>query len=58
MRLNKRGFAISTMLYGLIFVTIAVFYLIIAIISGRQQSNTDHVENIRQELKDLVIITK
>ena len=35
MKLNKKGFAISTMLYGLIFVTISVFYMIIAYVSVR-----------------------
>ncbi len=53
MKLNKRGFAISTMLYGLIFVTIAVFYLILNIISNRQISNTDFVNNVREELQEL-----
>ena len=53
MKLNKKGFAISTMLYGLVFITIAVFYLIIAIVSNRQESNTNYVENVREELNNL-----
>ncbi len=53
MRLNKKGFAISTMLYGLIFVTIAVFYLIVIIVSNRNQVNTNYVNEVREELNNL-----
>lgn len=53
MKVNKKGFAISTMLYGLIFITIAVFYLIISIVLNRQQTNTNYVEEVREELNDL-----
>ncbi len=53
MRLNKKGFAISTMLYGLIFVTIAVFYLIVIIVSNRNQVNTNYVKEVREELNNL-----
>ncbi len=58
MKLNKKGFAISTMLYGLVFVTVAVFYLVISIVSGREESKTEHVEKIREELNNLVIVIK
>ena len=51
--MNKKGFAISTMLYGLIFVTIAVFYLILAIVSNRNQRNNDFVNEIREEIQEL-----
>ena len=50
---NKKGFAISTMLYGLIFITIAVFYMIIAVVSNRNQTNTDFVNEVREELNNL-----
>ena len=53
MKLNKKGFAVSTMLYGLIFTTIAIFYMIIAIVSDRNQVNTDFVNEVRQQLSDL-----
>jgi len=52
MKLNKKGFAISTMVYGLIFVTIAVLYLILAIVSNREQTNTNFVNDIREELEN------
>ena len=51
--MNKKGFAISTMLYGLVFVTIAVFYLILAIVANRNQTNNNFVEEIREELNEL-----
>ena len=53
MNLNKKGFAVSTMLYGLIFTTIAIFYMIIAVVSDRNQVNADFVNEIRQELNNL-----
>ena len=51
--MNKKGFAVSTMLYGLIFVTVAIFYTIIAVVSNRNQTNTDFVNEIREELNNL-----
>ena len=56
MKLSKKGFAISTMLYGLVFVTIAVFYLIIALVAGRHERNEEYVESIREELKNLIVV--
>lgn len=53
MKLNKKGFAISTMLYGLVFTTIAIFYMIIAVVSDRNQVNTNFVNEVRDELRNL-----
>ena len=50
---NNKGFAISTMLYGLIFVTVAIFYMIIAVVSDRNQTNTHFVNEVRDELSNL-----
>ena len=50
---NNKGFAISTMLYGLIFITVAIFYMIIAVVSNRNQTNTDFVNEVREELNNL-----
>lgn len=50
MKKNKKGFAISTMLYGIIFVAISVFYLIINIVSNRNTTNTNFVDEIRQDI--------
>ena len=51
MRIDKKGFAISTMLYGLIFVTIAIFYMIIALVSNRYEHNVSFVEDLRENLE-------
>ena len=50
--MNKKGFAISTMLYGLIFITIAVFYLILTLEANRHQTNTNFIEEVREQLQD------
>ena len=55
-KMNKKGFAISTMLYGLVFVTIAVFYLILAIVGKRNDSKDNYVQTIREQLQDSFII--
>ena len=55
-KMNKKGFAISTMLYGLVFITIAVFYLIIAIVSKRNDSRNNYVQTIREQLQDTYIM--
>ena len=57
-KINKDGFAISTMLYGLIFVTIAIFYLILALVANRQETNSNFVESVREELLDKSIVKK
>ena len=54
MKLNKKGFAISTMLYGLIFVTISVFYMIIAYVSVRNDTNDNLVNEIRNQINSVV----
>ena len=53
MKNNNKGFAISTMLYGLLFITIAIFYLIVEIVSDRNQNNTDFVNEVRETLNNL-----
>lgn len=50
---NNKGFAISTMLYGLIFITVAIFYMIIAVVSDRNQTNTEFVNEVRQQLNNM-----
>lgn len=50
MKINKKGFAVSSMLYGLIFTTVAIFYLIIAVVSNRYETNINFVDSVRNEL--------
>ena len=52
---NKKGFAVSTMLYGLVFVTIAIFYKILTIVGDRYEDNTTVVEEVREKLNSLNI---
>lgn len=50
--MNKKGFAISTILYGLIFLTISIFYMIISIVSNQNVTNDNFVNDVREELND------
>lgn len=50
MKINKRGFAISTILYGLIFLTVAIFYMIIKIVNTDITANDNFVDEVREEL--------
>lgn len=50
---NNKGFAISIMLYGLIFITVAIFYMVVTVVSDRNQTNTDFVNEVRDELSNL-----
>ncbi len=53
MKLNKKGFAISTMLYGLIFITVTIFYMIISFISNRVNDNNNLVDEIRTQINNV-----
>ncbi len=48
--MNKKGFAVSTMLYGLVFVTVAIFFTTIAIAREQKEKNESFVEEIRNNL--------
>ena len=50
--MNKKGFAISTILYGLVFLTVAIFYMIIAVVSNRNEDNNNFVNEVREELNN------
>ena len=50
--MNKKGFAISTILYGLVFLTVAIFYMIIAVVSNRNEDNNNFVNEVRKELSN------
>ena len=52
MKINKKGFAISTILYGLIFLSVAIFYMIIKIVDSENTSNNNFVEEVRAELNE------
>ena len=48
--MNKKGFAISVVLYAVIFVVIAIFYLLLGIIRSRYSVNNGLKNNILSEL--------
>ena len=50
--MNKKGFAISTILYGLVFLTVAIVYMIIAVVSNRNEDNNNFVNEVREELSN------
>ena len=50
--MNKKGFAISTILYRLVFLTVAIFYMIIAVVSNRNEDNNNFVNEVREELSN------
>ena len=50
--MHKKGFAISTILYGLVFLTVAIFYMIIAVVSNRNEDNNNFVNEVREELNN------
>ena len=48
--MNKKGFAISVILYAVIFVVIAIFYLLLSIIKSRYSVNSDLKNDIMLDL--------
>lgn len=51
-KLNNKGFAISTVLYGLLVVMILLFSIIMSIMSFNRKSSKDFVEGITSELEE------
>lgn len=51
-KLNNKGFAISTVLYGLLVVIILLFSIIMSIMSFNRKSSKDFVEGITSELEE------
>lgn len=55
-KLNNKGFAISTVLYGLLVVIILLFSIIMSIMSFNRKSSKDFVEEITSELENQMLI--
>lgn len=49
-KLNNQGFAISTMLYGLLIIAVLIIFMLLSIISFTKKSSTDFVNQVEQEL--------
>ena len=58
MKLNKKGFAVSTMLYGLLFSAVAVFYVIVSVVSNQEQVNDNLVNDLRDKLANNTVISQ
>ncbi len=51
MKLNNKGFAISTMLYGLLVVLLLLFTLVISTMASNRQNSKDFVDTTTDELE-------
>ncbi len=50
---NKKGFAISTMLYGLLIISVIVVFMFVSLANFNTKSNGDFVEEVEKELLTL-----
>ena len=53
LKMNNKGFAITTMLYGLLIIVVLVMFLLLSIMSFNKKSQTDFVNKLDQELNTL-----
>ncbi len=58
MRLNNKGFAISTMLYGLLIIAVLLIFMLLSIVAFNKKSNDDFVRQVEQELLTIKDNTK
>lgn len=54
MRLNQKGFAVSTILYGLLLVMVFIIFLLLSINRFERKTTNDYVELISKELNECV----
>ena len=52
MRLNNKGFAISTVLYSLLIMATLILFLLLGNLSFERRTTNDLVDNIKNELND------
>lgn len=50
MRLNNKGFAISTVLYSLLIMATLILFLLLGNLSFERRTTSDLVDNIKSEL--------
>ncbi len=55
MKLNNKGFAISTILYSLLLLASMILLLLFANLSGNKKTNDDFVSQIEDELNTCVL---
>ena len=54
MRLNQKGFAVSTILYGLLLVMVFIIFLLLSVNRFEGRTTNDYVELISKELNECV----
>ena len=54
MRLNQKGFAVSTILYGLLLVMVFIIFLLLSVNRFERRTINDYVELISKELNECV----
>ena len=54
MRLNQKGFAVSTILYGLLLVMVFIIFLLLSVNRFDRRTTNDYVELISKELNECV----
>ena len=54
MRLNQKGFAVSTVLYGLLLVMTFIIFLILSVNRFERRTTNSYVELISKELNECV----
>ena len=52
MKLNNKGFAISTVLYSLLIMATLILFLLLGNLSFERRTTSDLVDNIKSELND------
>lgn len=54
MRLNQKGFAVSTILYGLLLVMTFIIFLLLSVNRFERRTTNNYVELISKELNECV----
>lgn len=54
MRLNQKGFAVSTILYGLLLVMVFIIFLLLSVNRFERRNTNNYVELISKELNECV----
>ena len=54
MRLNQKGFAVSTILYGLLLIMVFIIFLLLSVNRFERRITNNYVELISKELNECV----
>lgn len=56
MKMNQKGFAISTVLYGILMMAMLIMTLLIGTMAFSRKSNVDFVNKIEEELNRCMVM--